>query len=319
MFANFVNGPRDPSMLAGARATPAATDDLNFFQKFGLGLSGIENVEAYKQKQALKALGDQLLSGEINKEQALAKYGGITGDFSGMLGVGARAPAAIQEWEKFNSMSDEEKAQYLQMKRANQTFDRGGSQVVLDPTGNVIQEYEKTVPPEQTPELKGQQTAAQEAAKTQNEKEANFPSLESNAQFMLDTLKKAREDKAGMKASVGGLWGMTGRQSSVLPLSEDQRRYQPIVDQLRGQTFLQAYERLKGGGQITEVEGKKGEGAIARLNQAQSVEDFDAALMDLEDVVTKGYERAKAGLTASKESAAPTSGARKKISFGDLK
>jgi hypothetical protein len=35
---------------------------------------------------------------------------------------------------------------------------------------------------------------------------------------------------------------------------------------------------LKGGGAITDYEGQKAEAALARLNQAQSVEDFNAAL-----------------------------------------
>ncbi len=50
--------------------------------------------------------------------------------------------------------------------------------------------------------------------------------------------------------------------------------------QLQGQTFLQAYNTLRGGGQITEVEGAKAEGAIARLNDAQTEGEFYKALSD---------------------------------------
>ena len=46
------------------------------------------------------------------------------------------------------------------------------------------------------------------------------------------------------------------------------------LDQLQGQAFLQAFESLKGGGQITEVEGKKATDAIARLSQNQSEAAF---------------------------------------------
>ncbi|MEP0150012.1 hypothetical protein [Roseibium sp.] len=64
------------------------------------------------------------------------------------------------------------------------------------------------------------------------------------------------------------------------------------VKQLQGQAFLQAFESLKGGGQITEVEGMKAEQAIARLNTAQSEPAFEQALMDLKEVVQAGKQRA---------------------------
>lgn len=69
------------------------------------------------------------------------------------------------------------------------------------------------------------------------------------------------------------------------------------VEQLKGQAFLEAFNSLKGGGQITEKEGAAATQAIARLNQAQTEEGFNQALSDLEAVVKKGLERAygKAG------------------------
>jgi len=60
---------------------------------------------------------------------------------------------------------------------------------------------------------------------------------------------------------------------------------------VQGQTFLQAYNYLKGGGAITDIEGKKGEAAIARLNRSQSTEDYRAALDDLSSVLKSGIER----------------------------
>lgn len=73
------------------------------------------------------------------------------------------------------------------------------------------------------------------------------------------------------------------------------------VKQLQGQAFLQAYETLKGGGQITEVEGMKAEAAMARLSTAQSEPAFNAALNDLKEVVQMGKKRAmqRAGGTAA--------------------
>lgn len=68
------------------------------------------------------------------------------------------------------------------------------------------------------------------------------------------------------------------------------------IEQLQGTAFLQAFESLKGGGQITEVEGKKATDAIARLSRAQNETDFKQALEDLKSVIQVGLERAKSKL-----------------------
>lgn len=63
--------------------------------------------------------------------------------------------------------------------------------------------------------------------------------------------------------------------------------------QLQGTAFLEAFESLKGGGAITEIEGTKAEQAIARLQRAQSTEAYQAALSDLRGVIESGMNRAK--------------------------
>lgn len=73
----------------------------------------------------------------------------------------------------------------------------------------------------------------------------------------------------------------------------DTRGFDALVGQAKGQTFLQAFESLKGAGAISEGEGKKATEAIARLDQAQSKTDFFKAIKDLESVIMTGLEVAK--------------------------
>lgn len=77
--------------------------------------------------------------------------------------------------------------------------------------------------------------------------------------------------------------------------------FDALRDQLQGQAFLQAYQGLRGGGQITEVEGKKAEQAMARLNAAQKDEDFLGAVKELGSVL----ERAKARMMGVPEAELP--------------
>lgn len=249
-------------------------------------------MDGVSQRRALKELAEQMQTGQVDPEDAALKYAGITGDYSALFGAGSKAPSSIQEWNTFNNMPEEDQRRYLQMKRSNQMFDRGGSQVVLDPTGQQVVEIDKTLAPEQLPQTKYDQTASVAQAKIDTDNLASSGKLEDQATLMLKTIDSILEDEEGLEASTGGFLGMKGRASSATGgLSEAQRRFQPKIDQLKGQTFLNAYERLKGGGVITEIEGEKAEAALARLNQAQDPEDYREALADIRDVVSVGLKR----------------------------
>lgn len=66
------------------------------------------------------------------------------------------------------------------------------------------------------------------------------------------------------------------------------------IKQLQDTTFLSARQMLKGGGAITDYEGKKAEAAMARLSRAQSTEAFKSALTDLKDAIKSGEAKLRA-------------------------
>lgn len=72
------------------------------------------------------------------------------------------------------------------------------------------------------------------------------------------------------------------------------RRFGSRAKQLSGQAFLQAFESLKGGGHITEIEGQKATDAIGRLDTAQRPEDYRAALEELKTILAAGMARQEA-------------------------
>lgn len=89
--------------------------------------------------------------------------------------------------------------------------------------------------------------------------------------------------------------GLSTGIASVLPSVPGTRMtdFNAVLDQIKGQAFLQAFESLKGGGQITEVEGTKATQAIARLDKAQSQKEFVKSLQELRGIVSSGLERAE--------------------------
>ena len=69
--------------------------------------------------------------------------------------------------------------------------------------------------------------------------------------------------------------------------------FQSYFNQVNGTAFLQAFETLKGGGQITEIEGLKATQAINRMDTATTEKEFINASRDFQGVVKAAVGRAK--------------------------
>ena len=94
-----------------------------------------------------------------------------------------------------------------------------------------------------------------------------------------------------------GLSTATGLSGAIDPRNyvpgTDARDFQAKAAQLQGQVFLGAYESLKGGGQITEVEGRKAENALASMDRAQSTEQYKKSLQEFKSVIEGALGRAQ--------------------------
>jgi len=97
--------------------------------------------------------------------------------------------------------------------------------------------------------------------------------------------------------------------SSANPLNRvpgtDAYDFNVLMDQIKGQAFLQAFQSLRGGGAITEREGQAATNAIARLNAAQSEQEFVNSITDLKRIVSGGRDRAILNASQGQQSNAP--------------
>jgi len=202
----------------------------------------------------------------------------------------AEAPSSVREWEYFNALPPEQQSAYLRMKRANPYLDLGTGFGQPDPV-NPGSISGPVIPKENFQEAFD--TASGTASgKATTEAAMGAPAAIASAENSLAQIDAVINDPN--LSSAIGLGGLllaiptTPRAGTVAR-----------IEQLQGAAFLQAFATLKGGGQITEVEGKKATDAIARLNRVQSKEDFVQALNDLKSVIQTGLDRAKAKLGAS--------------------
>jgi len=87
--------------------------------------------------------------------------------------------------------------------------------------------------------------------------------------------------------------------------------FDAMYKQVTGAAFLEAFDKLRGGGAITQVEGEKATAAISRLGRNISEAAFVQAAAELRDIVQRGLERAEARKAKLEGRAAPVSQAGK--------
>lgn len=143
------------------------------------------------------------------------------------------------------------------------------------------------------PQIDAARKAATMKAEKQTQAGIDLPQREAQAQEMLNLLNSIETDK-GMSAVVGMPNPLQGRIPFVGNVAGSAAAdFQAKLDQLGGKQFLEAFQSLKGGGQITEVEGTKATNAIARMQTAQSEEAFKEGLNEFKGIVSNALTRSQ--------------------------
>jgi hypothetical protein len=122
--------------------------------------------------------------------------------------------------------------------------------------------------------------------------QVDLPKVRQNAETTMRYVDEVLNDP--------NLENVTGWQARLPTVRSASVDTEERIGQLGGRAFLSAFESLKGGGQITEIEGKKATDALARLtNLKQSDAGFRQALEDFKrevrDLVVIAERRAQAG------------------------
>ena len=104
---------------------------------------------------------------------------------------------------------------------------------------------------------------------------------------------------------------MYGRLPEWTNTSEEAKNAQSQIDYINGNTFLQAYNDLRGAGAITEKEGEAAQAAYNRLRAQQlGTESYKKALAEFRSEVVKlrdiARDRARGGSPATSQPEAST-------------
>jgi hypothetical protein len=149
-------------------------------------------------------------------------------------------------------------------------------------TGNLVGRQPK--------DIKGKE-AAEEVGKAQGQAQSILPQTKTAVESAVRVINDLRKHP-GLEWGTGGT-SMVG----VIP-GTAAHDFQAMNEQAMGKSFMAARDALKGAGQVTDFEGKKGEQAIANLKTSQSKGAYLNALDELERMLNASYEdlQRKAGV-----------------------
>jgi hypothetical protein len=142
---------------------------------------------------------------------------------------------------------------------------QGGTQVVVP--GMSLQEKE----------------AATERGKLQGQAQGNLPKAEATASQALSIIDQIQTHPGRNFFSTGPLAATAQFQKGT-----PQYDFSRLVEQAKSGAFLSAFATLRGGGSISDAEGRKATDALARMDPAQTKEGFNKALNDYRSVIQQG-------------------------------
>jgi len=158
----------------------------------------------------------------------------------------------------------------------------------------------------------GANIAAGKSAAVQGEAQGkaaiNLPLAENSAQRMIGAIDTLLTPNSGLDRVTGTVYGRLPEWTNT---SEEAKNAQSQIDYINGNTFLQAYNDLRGAGAITEKEGEAAQAAYNRLRSQQlGTESYKKALAEFRSEVVKlrdiARDRARGGSPATSQPEAST-------------
>jgi len=295
------------SQQATEQKTLTETTGLQFKQKVDKANKALADISALDTPQeALAGIDRHLAAGDIDNAKADALRNSIS-----------MAPN-FRAWQKstlVNILDAKDRLVTEETARANLAREKTAARQA-DISGGQLNVAQQRLAADLDPNVQAKLAASKAAGTTTGKTQAAaaiaLPNAIATSESLLSKIDAmvgtpAVRDKSGKVIKLGtaphpGFTGAVGMGRGVTlgipgveqlipgtPAADFKARF----DEIMGGAFLEAFETLKGGGAITETEGKKATAAKTRMNLAQSENEFLTAAKEYKDIVKTGIERAR--------------------------
>lgn len=242
-----------------------------------------KQIEAMMKRQERDDMRPPEMFGKIDPSdfttESLAKFQ-VTRNYGDLVlnPRNSKAPSSVLEYDFYSNLPEGERERFLNLKRSPQQVPIGG--VPHQIIGGVP--YPLSTPEREMAGKAGMADAASSgrvAGEVRTQAQADLPA----AAAMVPVLK----DRVKQLLAHPGRDYATGWKSVVPPIpGTAQYDFISRHNELRSKAFEQAFQTLKGGGPITEMEGKAATDALIRMDRATSAKEYEAAANDF----LKAYE-----------------------------
>jgi len=283
------------------------TGGLQYKQRIEKANKALADISALDTPQeALAGINRHLASGDIDQAKADNLRRSIT-----------MAPS-FRDWQKstlVGILDAKDRIVTGETARANAEREKNARRQT-DISGGQLNVARERLAAELNPDIQAKLAASKAAGTTTGKAQAAaaiaLPNAIATSESLLSKIDAmvgtpAVKDKSGKVINAGtaphpgftGAVGMGRLQTLGIPGVEQLIPGTPAADfkarfdEIMGGAFLEAFETLKGGGAITETEGKKATAAKTRMSLAQSEKEFLAAANEYKAIVKTGIERAR--------------------------
>lgn len=189
----------------------------------------------------------------------------------------------------------------VDIQKGKQDLQKGALELIKTRGEVLSAEQERQMAQEQGLTLGAFRKQQEKLGENRGERMANLPKVEAQAEQALKLIDDVvgHKGKSAMVGVKNPLMGSMPFTKQVTVAGTPAAGFMAKFNQLKGKQFLEAYEALKGGGAISEIEGKKATDAISAMDLSTSEEEFDKAAEDLKDVIRTGLERQRQGITVN--------------------
>ena len=158
------------------------------------------------------------------------------------------------------------------------TYDWSG-QKALGTNGKLIDPKD----PKNKARIKDAEKRAEITAKEETDAKIALPAIKSDANYLSSIIDQVTGHEAFVDVVGAPSLGKLAQYVSGTPEAD----FKALQEQVGGKTFMQAYKTLKGGGQITEIEGTKATDAIQRMKTSSSEKAYLAAANDFKNEIQR--------------------------------
>lgn len=203
---------------------------------------------------------------------------------SGLSGV----PSAIQKYQHLQNIrkvygeNSQQEKDFMNVIRGTSTVNIGGEVYQIDGFGNIINKIDKTLSPKDQPQNIIEQEQAKVKGKELGELKIQFPKIQQEMNEKVQIIDEMLNDP-----NLGSYLGKNSLKPNLLVVGTATGDFRRKLDMIKGKEFLAQFDKLRGGGQISNTEGEQALRAGTMINDSLTEKSFREELIRLKTVAQK--------------------------------